>query len=38
MVMPDHVPSHTDDPGSLQAFAFGYGYIRGVLQAVTGMP
>ena len=35
MVMPDHMPSHPDDPRSLQAFAYGYGYIRGVLQAVT---
>jgi mannonate dehydratase len=33
MVMPDHVPSHPDDPRSLQAFAYAYGYIKGVLQA-----
>jgi len=31
MLMPDHVPSHPDDPGSLQAFAFACGYIRGIL-------
>lgn len=34
MVMPDHVPSHPDDPRGLQAFAFAYGYIKGVLQAI----
>jgi mannonate dehydratase len=33
LVMPDHVPKHPDDPGSFQAFAFCYGYIRGLLQA-----
>ena len=25
LVMPDHVPSHEDDPGGTQAFAFCYG-------------
>jgi len=34
MLMPDHVPGHPDDPGGLQAFAFAYGYIRGILRAV----
>ena len=34
MVMPDHMPSHPDDPRSLQAFAFGYGYIKALIQAV----
>ena len=34
MVMPDHMPHHADDPDSLQAFAFAYGYIKGVLQAL----
>jgi mannonate dehydratase len=34
MVMPDHMPSHPDDPHSLQAFAYGYGYIKGVLRAI----
>ncbi len=33
MLMPDHVPHHADDPGSLQAFAFCYGYIRALIQA-----
>jgi len=32
---PDHMPQHGDDPGGLQAFAFGYGYIQGLIQAVN---
>ena len=35
MLMPDHVPSHPDDPGSRQAFAFSYGYIKALIQAVN---
>jgi hypothetical protein len=27
------MPTHVDDPGSFQAFAFGYGYIRALIQA-----
>jgi mannonate dehydratase len=34
MVMPDHLPRHEDDPRGDQAFAFGYGYITALLQAV----
>jgi len=34
MLMPDHMPGHPDDPRGLQAFAYGYGYIRGILQAL----
>ena len=34
MVMPDHLPQHADDPGGDQAFAFGYGYIKALLQSV----
>jgi len=34
MVMPDHLPRHDDDPRGDQAFAFGYGYIKALLQAV----
>lgn len=34
MMMPDHVPHHADDPGGLQAFAFAYGHIRALMQAV----
>jgi mannonate dehydratase len=36
MLMPDDMPHHEADPDGLQAFAFGYGYIRGVLQALAG--
>jgi len=35
MLMPDHVPQHPDDPGGNQAFAFCYGYIRALIQAVS---
>ena len=34
MVMPDHVPRHPDDPGGRQGFAFAYGYIKALMQAV----
>jgi mannonate dehydratase len=34
MVMPDHLPRHDDDPTQDQAFAFGYGYIKALIQAV----
>ena len=34
MVMPDHMPTHPDDPGSHQAFAFGYGYIKAAIQGL----
>jgi len=34
MVMPDHVPLAVSDPGGLQSFAYCYGYIRALLQAV----
>jgi mannonate dehydratase len=33
MVMPDHMPHHDDDPRQDQAFAFGYGYIKALIQA-----
>jgi mannonate dehydratase len=35
MLMPDHVPSHPDDPHGLQAFAFAFGYIKGILQSLS---
>jgi len=35
MIMPDHVPGHPDDPTQREAFAFTYGYIRGLIQAVS---
>ena len=34
MLMPDHMPRHADDPNGRQAFAYGFGYIKGLLQAV----
>lgn len=37
MVMPDHMPGHTDDPRGFQAFAYAYGYIKGVLQAIQAV-
>jgi mannonate dehydratase len=33
MLMPDHVPTIEGDTGGLQAFAFAYGYIRGLMQS-----
>jgi len=35
MLMPDHVPIIPGDAGGRQAFAFAYGYIRGLMQAVN---
>lgn len=35
MLMPDHMPRHPDDPNRRQAYAFGYGYIKGILQAIS---
>ena len=35
MVMPDHVPKHEAEGASDQAFAFVYGYIIAMLQAVS---
>lgn len=34
-ICPDHMPRHPADPGSLQSFAFGYGYIKSLIQAVN---
>jgi mannonate dehydratase len=34
MLMPDHVPKIEGDQGGRQAFAFGYGYIRAILQVL----
>jgi mannonate dehydratase len=34
LLMPDHVPEAPNDPGGLQSFAFCYGYIRALIQAV----
>ena len=37
LLMPDHVPLAANDPGGLQSFAYCYGYIRALLQAVDQM-
>lgn len=34
MLMPDHMPQHEDDPNGRQAFAYGFGYIKGILEAL----
>jgi mannonate dehydratase len=34
LLMPDHVPQAASDPNGLQSFAFCYGYIRALIQAV----
>jgi mannonate dehydratase len=38
MLMPDHVPIAPNDPSSLQSFAYCYGYIRALLQALEAIP
>jgi mannonate dehydratase len=35
LVMPDHVPHHSDPASSNQAFSFAYGYIKGLIRAVS---
>ena len=37
MLMPDHMPQHEDDPRGRQAFAYGFGYIKGILQTLRGL-
>src|ERR1700722_13506490 len=34
-IRPDHIPGHPDDPGGFRAFAFGYAYIKALIQAVN---
>jgi len=34
-ICPDHMPPHPGDRGLLQSFAFGYGYIKALIQAVN---
>jgi len=34
-ICPDHMPAHPDDPGKLQAFALGYGYINALIHAAN---
>lgn len=35
MLMPDHVPTLSADPGHAVAFSYCFGYIRGILQALS---
>ena len=35
MLCPDHSPTHPDDPGSYQGFAFQFGYIKAMIQGVN---
>ncbi len=37
LLMPDHVPQAANDPNGLQSFAFCYGYIQALIQAVDRM-
>jgi len=37
LIMPDHVPQAPGDPRGLQSFAYCYGYIRALIQAVDRM-
>jgi mannonate dehydratase len=34
-ICPDHMPHHHDDPEGTEAFAYGYGYINALIQAVN---
>ena len=34
MVMPDHIPRHADPASGLQGYAFSFGYIKALIQAV----
>ncbi len=34
MVMPDHMPRHEEDANGRQAFAYGFGYIKGLIQSL----
>ena len=37
LLMPDHVPQAPGDTNGLQSFAFCYGYIRALIQALDHM-
>ncbi len=37
-LMPDHVPQAPDDPGGDKSFAYCFGYIRALIQAVNRAP
>ena len=33
--LPDHAPTHPDDPGKLQAFTFAFGYIKALIDVAN---
>ena len=33
--LPDHAPTHPEDPGKLQAFAFAFGYIKALIDTAN---
>ncbi len=35
MVIPDHIPQHSDDRDGLQGLAYAFGYIKGQIQALN---
>lgn len=35
MIIPDHIPSSPEDPQTRQGYAFAYGYIKALIQAVN---
>ena len=40
-ILPDHMPSipdHPDDPRRKQAYAYGFGYVKAMIQAVNSEP
>ena len=34
-ILPDHMPASPGDPGKLQAYAFGYGYLKALINAAN---
>jgi mannonate dehydratase len=34
-ILPDHMPASPGDPGKLQAYAFGYGYLKALIDAAN---
>ncbi len=36
MIIPDHIPPSPEDPQTKMGYAFAYGYIKALIQAVKG--
>lgn len=34
-ILPDHAPTHPDDPGKLQAFTFAFGYLKALIDVAN---